>query len=640
MIHLHNISKSYAGKDIITSLTETITKKRTTIVGANGSGKTTLLSIISHEIETDSGEVVISQGKTVHSISQHAAYSLPSLKVDDYLKQFEKSDLLTHLLKKENSILAQIEKSPDDKYLHELHDIQENIKSEEMNSISYISKQHIIEKFAFNHDILSAQTDTLSGGWRIKLLLAAAMIRNPDILLLDEPTNYLDIESTTFLLQWIKQYKGFIVTVSHDHEFLDSVGEETWEIMQGKITKYSGNYSFYLKERISQKKLLEKQREKQLVRLKELTQFIERFRSKANTASRAQSAVKEYNKLKNDLVEVPSFGNTVSFHFPDPIRGGNITFNLENISHSYEKDTPVIRSFSRVIKRGEKIALVGRNGMGKSTLINILSGIIHPSSGELSQYKENRIVTYRQHEAESLPPHLTVSEFMYTITPYDKIPFIRSILASFLFTEDSLDTKITSLSGGEKVRLALLKILMIPATVLLFDEPTTHLDIESRHVLLNYLKNFSETLVFVSHDYHFIEKIADSIIYFEQDSIVQFPGKLSEYTLHHKSSLEIPITKTIKKKEKSNSQSEWLENKKQKQILNKLNKTLSYTEKEIEICEESIKKIENELTNPSINIRELTINLKNLHKNLDKLYLDWENTSQKIEKRAEPFSQE
>ncbi|MCK5808683.1 ABC-F family ATP-binding cassette domain-containing protein [bacterium] len=640
MIHLHNIAKSYAGKDIILPLTETITKKRTTIVGPNGSGKTTILSIISGALEPDFGEVIIPKGKSVHTISQHAAYSLPSMSVISYLEQFEKSEQLSLLLKEEAEILDEIEKDSESPALHKLHEIHEKIEAEEISSISYVSKQDIIEKLSFSEEILAAQTDTLSGGWRIKLLLAAAMMRNPDILLLDEPTNYLDIESTAFLLKWIKQYKGFIVTVSHDHEFLDSVSDETWEIMNGIITKYSGNYSFYLKDRISKRILLEKQREKQLIRLKELSAFIERFRSKANTASRAQSAVKEYDKLTNALVEVPPLSTTVSFSFPKPIRGGDISFTLENSFFSYEATKPIITDLTTVIKRGQKIALVGKNGVGKSTLINILSGIIKPVKGSISSYKQGKIVTYRQHEAESLPPDLTVIDFMHTITPFDKIPSIRSILASFLFLEESLDTKIAALSGGEKVRLALLKLLMIPSTVLLFDEPTTHLDIESRKVLLRYLQNYSETVVFVSHDSHFIENIADTIFYFEKSGIVQFPGKLSEYT-HQQEPQMVKSFKTAPlKKEKTTSQAEWEESKKQKKLFNKLKKIINNIEIEIEVCEKSIEKSEGELTKTGANIRELSLELKNLQKNLDKLYLDWENTSQKIEKLDGIFSQE
>jgi ATP-binding cassette subfamily F protein 3 len=418
------------------------------------------------------------------------------------------------------------------------------------------------------------------------------------------------------------------------------VGEETWEIMNGVVTKYSGNYSFYLKERIYKIKLLEKQREKQLVRLKELTQFIERFKSKANTASRAQSAVKEYNKLKSSLVEIPILANSVSFSFPKPIRGGDISFTLENISHFYEEGKPIITDLSAVIKRGSKIALVGRNGVGKSTLINILSGAIKQVKGTLSQYNQSKIVTYKQHEAESLPPDVTVIDFMYSITPFDKIPSIRSILASFLFLEESLDTKIAALSGGEKVRLALLKLLLIPSTVLLFDEPTTHLDIESRRVLLSYLQDYSETIIFVSHDSHFIENLADTIFYFEKNNIIQFPGTLSEYYSLHSSQTTSVVKKSVVKKKKTPSQTEWIENKKKKQLLNKLKKSISNIESDIEIFETKINFIEKKLTDPSENITELSIKLKNLHKNLDKLYLDWENTSQKIEKLAEPFSQE
>ncbi len=635
MLLLNDISKQYGGQTILNHVTLPLSKNRTALVGMNGSGKSTLMKIIAGLEYADSGDITTKRNSIIEYLPQQATYDFSGT-VYEEVAAWLNSDRFNELSKRESEIISIMENDPepDDSICEELAEIVEELHTLDVKKRRKNSVETILLNLGFSKQDWTRPAKTLSGGWQMRIALARVLVREPDIILLDEPTNYLDISTIDFLADWILKYEGQILLVSHDRDFLNRVVQETWEIFSGNVYIYRGNYDFYLTEKEQRIKVLEKQREKQLDEIKVLNDFYEKNKCNAATAPLAQSKFKLMEKLKSQLIVLPRTPPKVTFRFPSPKRGGEIVAEIESLYHSFG-EIDVIADYKRIISRRERIALVGRNGFGKSTLMNIIGGDMEPVSGECRLGKDIEVSYFRQHEITLLPPEMTVLKFIESVAPFDMMTKVKTLLGCFLFYEDDWDKKISVLSGGEKVRLAFIKMVLEPGNLLLLDEPTTHLDIDSKEILLKTLKDIDATIIFVSHDSHFINSLATSIIYFKgKCDIENFPGSYQEYIDRYGHDI-------IDEDSVGNSAEDQLSQGKidfevQKEIRNKakkLEKEIKNIQKEIENLEAEKIELSRQLSNPECgNHSEVSNKIVTTDKRILKLMEQWEEKSEEFEK--------
>ena len=426
-----------------------------------------------------------------------------------------------------------------------------------------------------------------SGGYQMRIALARILVENPDFLLLDEPTNYLDIEAMTWLEDYLKGFNGGLMVVSHDQEFLDDLVTEVYELFNGKLTRYAGNYTKYTETRNMEIEALEKARKKQEEEMEKTEEFIERFRYKATKAKQVQSRIKMMEKI--ETIEVPGHLKKLHFSFPPSPHSGNDVMVVENLEKKYGDNT-IYKDFSFLVSKGERLAITGRNGAGKSTLLRILagvdkdySGIVKDGAGVIKGY-------FAQDTEKTLNPNNDLIEELETVADTKDQPRLRNMLGAFLFSDDDVFKKVKVLSGGEKSRLALLKILLHPSNLLLLDEPTNHLDINAKDMLLEAIKNYEGTVIFVSHDKHFIKNLATRILYISQDGPEFFTGGYDyfEYKLEEKEAKWKVERSKEKEKVEVKTTSSFQEMKAKRNKIRSLEKELESISKEIESLEHDI----------------------------------------------------
>jgi ATP-binding cassette subfamily F protein 3 len=454
--------------------------------------------------------------------------------------------------------------------------------------------ERILIGLGFKREDFDKQTDTFSGGWRMRIELAKLLLQNNDILLLDEPTNHLDIESIVWFENFLKSYSGAVILVSHDKMFLDNVTNRTIEISLGQIYDYKKPYSEYLLLRsdIKEKQLqAQKNQEKEI---KQTEQLIEKFRYKASKAAFAQSLIKKLDKV--DRIEVDDNDNSVmNIRFPLSIQPGKVVFEVENASKNYG-DKKVLSNVNMLIDRGSKIAFVGQNGQGKTTLAKMLVKEVE-FQGKIKHGHNVQIGYFAQNQAEYLDGNLTVLETMENAANELNRSKVRDMLGAFLFGGEEADKKVKVLSGGERNRLALCKMLLSPFNVLIMDEPTNHLDIASKNVLKQALINFEGTLILVSHDRDFLQGLTDKVYFFKDQKIIEYLGNINEFlsqqNLNNFREAEKKTILTVQ--ENSSSKDNYLQNKQTEKEIKQLKNKLNKFEKEIAKIEEDIKTIETQL---------------------------------------------
>ena len=636
MIRINNISKSFGDRKILDSISITASPGVTALVGLNGCGKTTLFDIISGETLSDDGTIIFPGNSSIVYLRQNAAYNFNSTVISELKISGKLQKELEELQYRESSLIKKIDSSKSNLLeLDELENVQDSINDLEIKINKLPSPESILTNLGFSENQFESPAGNLSGGWQMRLALASLISQNPDIVLIDEPTNYLDIDSIRYFSRWLRNYRGTALVVSHDRHFLNSVSNEVWELFDAKITCYKGNYDNYTCQRDKNLELLKKKRKKQLTEMKELQVFIDKNRTNAATAARAQSRVKMLKKLENELITLPPSVPEMKIDFPDPPKSGKIVATLENITHFYG-DLQIFDRFSTIIESKRKIAVTGRNGYGKTTLLNIIAGKLHPTEGSIEHGHNMDISYFRQDQINDLPLDMTIMEYMESITPFEFFHRINSILASFMFFKDSWDKKILILSGGEKVRLSFIKLILNAGNLIILDEPTTHLDINSRDVLIKALKKLDSTLIFVSHDTYFINSLADTVFYFSSTrNIEKFDGTLSEFFDYRPDeTAEKKIINTLVS-EKSNTINENAVDyeimKRNRNKLKLLERKISDLEKEIETAEKEKNKIIYKLSSGSEDYSELGIKLKNIEIFLEKLVNDWDNALEEIE---------
>jgi ATP-binding cassette subfamily F protein 3 len=597
MLNVHNLSVSFMGTDLFSGITFKLNKgDRIGLIGKNGAGKSTLLKVLSKDIESSGGTMAFDKDVNIGFLRQDIDFVEGRTILEEAYQAFEEIKEIELKLDEINNQLTTRTDYESDSYtqlIQDLTDFQE--RYELLGGYNYQGDtEKILQGLGFQREDFDKLTDTFSGGWRMRIELAKLLLQNNDILLLDEPTNHLDIESIIWLENFLKNYAGAIALVSHDKMFLDNVTNRTIEISLGQIYDYKKPYSQFLELRaeIKEKQLqAQKNQEKEIQQTQKL---IEKFRAKANKASMAQSLIKKLDKVER--IEVDQDDNAVmNVRFAISKEPGKIIVEAENLSKNYGQKQ-VLQNVDLLIERNSKIAFVGQNGQGKSTLAKMMVGEI-PFEGHLKLGHNVQVGYFAQNQSEYLPPEKTVLEIMEDAATDTNRMRVRDMLGAFLFGGDAVDKKAKVLSGGERNRLALCKLLLQPFNVLIMDEPTNHLDIASKNVLKEALKQFNGTLIIVSHDREFLQGLTTTVYGFKDREIKEYLGDIDYFLEQHKmESLRDAEKKTVVVESKSSAKKEAYQlSKEQEKELKKLNNRLSKIETEIAALEAEIEKIDLEL---------------------------------------------
>jgi ATP-binding cassette subfamily F protein 3 len=523
VIQLESASKGYAGERLFRDVSWRIGRgERVGLVGPNGAGKTTLCKVLAGLEELDEGQVSRSRNTTVGYLPQEVAGAVTGSVLAEALSGFAD---VWQLEREMEETAHELGLAPSDALTTRYGDLQQRFESLGGYRLETEARA-ILGGLGFRPGDVTRPLSEFSGGWRMRGALARLLLLRPSLLLLDEPTNHLDLESLTWLETFLADYDGAVVVVSHDRYFLNRMVTSIAELSPAGLTLYPGDYDDYLVEREARHELREAQARQQAKRVAEIERFIERFRYKATKARQVQSRIKMLQRLSP--VEAERAPRRIRFGFPEPPRTGRHVASLRGIHKAYGANV-VYAGVDFDVERGEKVALVGLNGAGKSTLLRMLAGVLTPDRGERTLGPNVAVHYYAQHQLDALDPERTVLEELDAAAPEAVQSRLRGILGAFLFSGDAVDKKVSVLSGGEKARVALAKMLVRPAALLALDEPTNHLDLASREILDAALATFSGTIVFISHDRYFINRVATRIVEIERGVVTSFPGSYDDY---------------------------------------------------------------------------------------------------------------
>jgi ATP-binding cassette subfamily F protein 3 len=527
MIEIKEIEKGYGEKILFSGCSLRLgTRDRTGLVGPNGSGKTTLFRMIAREEQADRGEIIIGRGVHIGYLSQEP---MP-LKGQSLIEEVQSGVKdLTALEDKMRLLEEDIAEEKDAQNLEALAkaygQLEERYARQGGYSLEFRAKA-ILFGLGFREGDLHRSTEELSGGWLMRLTLGKILLSNPDLLLLDEPTNHLDLESLIWLEEFLGETMGTVVVVSHDRDFLNRVVTKILAIEGKKIIPYPGNYDAYVQAREKKKVLQEAALENQRRKVEQTERFIERFRYQATKARQVQSRVKQLGKLER--VEIQDAQKTIRFSFPQPVRSGRLVTELKGLHKAYGP-VKVYSGVDLTLLRGDKVAFIGPNGAGKSTLLKLLARVLDPDEGTIEWGHNVTSAYFAQHQLELLDPSKTVWEEIFSQAKDEPVSFLRGLLGAFLFSGEEVEKKVSVLSGGEKSRLVLAKMLMHPANFLLLDEPSNHLDIAAREVLERALREFKGTLCFITHDRHLINTVANKVLEVNAGRLNVYPGNYEDY---------------------------------------------------------------------------------------------------------------
>ena len=634
MLNVHNLTVSFMGTDLFSGITFKLNKgDRIGLIGKNGAGKSTLLKVLSKDIESSAGTMAFDKDIEIGFLRQDIEFVEGRTILEEAYQAFEEIKEIELKLDAINEQLAtrtDYESEAYSQLIIDLTDLTE--RYELLGGYNYQGDtEKILQGLGFQREDFDKLTDTFSGGWRMRIELAKLLLQNNDILLLDEPTNHLDIESIIWLENFLKSYGGAIVLVSHDKMFLDNVTNRTIEISLGQIYDYKRPYSQFLLLRgeIKEKQLQAQKNQEKEIKQKQL--LINKFKAKASKASMAQSLMKQLDKV--ELIEVDQDDNAaMNVRFAISKEPGKIVVEAEKISKSYG-DKHVLENVDLLIERSSKIAFVGQNGQGKSTLAKMMVGEI-PFEGYLKLGHNVEIGYFAQNQSEHLPPEKTVLEIMEDAATDGNRMRVRDMLGSFLFGGDAVDKKAKVLSGGERNRLALCKLLLSPFNVLIMDEPTNHLDIASKNVLKEALKQFNGTLILVSHDRDFLQGLTSTVFGFKDKVIKEYLGDIDYFLEQHKmENLREAEKRTVVKVDKSTSKKAHELTRDQEKQLRKLKNKLSKIETQISDLETEIAKIDIQLAE---NYDEVSSKPNFFEKykakkaQLESLMSDWEQVEQEV----------
>ncbi|NJB81513.1 ABC-F family ATP-binding cassette domain-containing protein [Wenyingzhuangia aestuarii] len=596
MVNVHNLTVTFNGEDLFSGITFKLEKgNRVGLVGKNGAGKSTLLKVLSKDIPSDGGTLAFDKDIQIGFLRQDIDFIPGRTILEEAYQAFEEIKQIEVELEQINTELAERTDYESEYYVELMHSLEEKTtRYELLGGYNYQGEtEKILQGLGFNREDFGKLTDTFSGGWRMRIELAKLLLQQNDILLLDEPTNHLDIESIIWLENFLRGYAGAVVLVSHDKMFLDNVTNRTIEISLGQIYDYKKPYSEFLllRDEIREKQLQAQKNQEKEIKAKE--ELIERFRYKATKASLAQSLIKQLDKVQR--IEVDGEDNAVmNVRFPLSKEPGKIVVEAEKLSKSYG-NKHVLSNVELMIERGSKIAFVGQNGQGKSTLAKMMVGDTD-YSGHLKLGHNVEIGYFAQNQAEHLDGEVTLLETMENAANDGNRAKVRDMLGSFLFRGDDVDKKVKVLSGGERNRLALCKMLLEPFNVLIMDEPTNHLDIASKNVLKKALENFEGTLILVSHDRDFLQGLTEKVFYFKDKVIKEYLGDLDYFLAEHKlEDMRAAEMKTVVETEKPVEKKAGKLSREEEKELKRIKNRFSKVERSIADLEKEIKKLDNQL---------------------------------------------
>ena len=605
ILQLNGITKYYGAEPILSNIKlEVQSKDRIALVGRNGAGKSTLLKIIAEQLSYDNGEIIKPKGVSIDYMGQDTV-------LESTLSIWEEMMTVFAPLKKMEKELRTLETKmgdPDifndsvqyEKLTKEYDQLQVTFK--DLGGYQYeADTRSILHGFRFSNFDYSTPISSLSGGQKTRLALAKLLLTKPDLLILDEPTNHLDIETLAWLEQFLQGYEGAILIVSHDRYFLDKVVNQVYEVTQKTTVKYTGNYSKYLVQKAERYEKELRQYEKQQDEVAKLNDFIQRNIARASTTKRAQSRRKQLDRM--ELINRPNEGEkSASFSFEIERQSGNEVLNLENVSIGYDEHKYIVQQANLRIKKGESLALVGPNGVGKSTLLKGIVDKLSFKTGTIS-FGSNVMVGYYDQEQANLTSNKTVLNELWDDYPSKPEKEIRTALGNFLFSGDDVLKIVSTLSGGEKARLALAKLMLQKANFLILDEPTNHLDLDSKQVLENALIDYPGTLLFVSHDRYFINRIANKIAELSPEGVEEFLGDYDYYVEKKAEIEEIKELENIKTNEertvKVDKQS-YKQDKEQKKLIRQRTRRIEEIETEVNKLEAAQAENEELLCDPEI----------------------------------------
>jgi len=646
-----NLGLAYSKKTIFRSLNLQVEPgDRIGLVGPNGSGKTSLLRIISGEISSDEGEVWIKSGCSVGFLPQDAGEKISGTILQCVLDSIPSRVLMrAEIEETERRLKVCPGENEQERLAARLAELHNDMGILERDYPGH-GAEKILEGLGFKAKDFGSPVSSLSGGWKIRIALAGILYQNPDLLMLDEPTNHLDMPSVHWLEQFLADFQGAVILVCHDREFLNHQIKRVISFETEGVRSYSGNYDQYMEAREEEIRSLEARARNQEIQVKEAKKFIERFRSKATKARQAQSKIKLLKKI--ELVETHRKAKTIRFSFPEVTPSGRVVLSIQGLSKSFG-DKELYNNINLSILRGEKIAVLGPNGYGKTTLLRIASGEIRGSQGSVSLGHNVDMSYYAQHHSEMLDPNKTVLEEVYQVVPNESVSFVRGICGAFLFSGDDVDKPVKVLSGGEKARVCLAKMLIKPGNFILMDEPTNHLDLMSSEILIDALYEFTGTLLFVSHNQSFINRLATKIWDISEGKILEYPGSLKEYYLHlagMEADQGVPVTQeeTGKRIENAGQISEAKDNKKaiRKEKAEKRNfirsrlrpfeEKVSYLENRISELETREKEIGVMLSDPLVyHDKSRSVSLldeyRHVKEELEENIIKWEDSHNKLE---------
>lgn len=653
-IQFSQVSLAFGDRDILKNVSVNLqTGTKAALTGANGAGKSTLIKVMAGIIKPDSGKRIAEKGTRIAYLPQsgltHHGCTLKG----------EADKAFSFGYEMQNEIDAIGEK------LEKGEGNTENLLLEQSELISKLEEsgwhrrsataESVLLGLGFSHEDLEKQTDEFSGGWQMRIALAKALMQNPDILLLDEPTNYLDIEARTWLEKFLANFKGAFLLVSHDRYFLDVTVNEVYELFNGDLKRYKGNFTHYEQVREVELKTLIAEYEKQQDEIAKLEDFIRRFGVQATKAAQAQERQKQLDKILAQKIEIPESLKKIHFKFPPAPHAGQLVLRTKNLTKSYDGKTNVIENLDLTVENGEMLVVAGRNGSGKSTLLRMLAGVDQVTSGEIILGSGVKIGYFSQDNAETIKGSESVLDYMESHCPTDLIPKLRDMLGAFLFRGDDVFKPLNVLSGGEKSRLALLNLLLRANNLLILDEPTNHLDMHSKDVLMNALKDFGGTVIFVSHDRGFIEGISTRVLELKPGQHREFPGDYKYYMERLEAeesglvgqyeagtgvasttvkSTNVAGTKT--ETEKSEGKLSWEAKKQEEAERRKAEREVSRLEEEIQKAEEEKSSFEEKMSLPEVysngeKAKQVQEKINELSAKIDSLTEQWEKAMENVQ---------
>ncbi|MGN9863825.1 ABC-F family ATP-binding cassette domain-containing protein [Bacillus swezeyi] len=634
ILQVNQLSKSFGADSILTNIKlEVRSRDRIAIVGRNGAGKSTFLKIIAGRLSYEEGEIIKPKDLTMGYLDQHSGLDSKLTIKDELLSVF---DFLKKMEKEMRSIEEQMAHADPDK-LESLMKTYDRLQQEFKDKGGYqyeAEVRSVMHGLGFAGFDDSARVQDLSGGQKTRLALGKMLLTKPDLLILDEPTNHLDIDTLTWLEQYLQNYSGAILIVSHDRYFLDKVVNQVYEISRSQSKKYSGNYSSYLKLKAEQLEKETKLYEKQQDEIAKLQDFVDRNLARASTTKRAQSRRKQLERM--EVMDKPlGDEKSASFRFDIARPSGNDVLRVQGLTISYQDQPPLLRSLAFHIMRGESVALVGPNGIGKSTLLKTLVQKLEPVAGSISTSSHVSIGYYDQEQTE-LTSSKRVLDELWDDYPEMNEKDIRTCLGNFLFSGDDVLKPVHALSGGEKARLALAKLMLQKANFLILDEPTNHLDLDSKEVLENALIDYPGTILFVSHDRYFINRIATKVFELSPERVEEYLGDYDYYTEKKAQQLELEELEKQQAEEQNQSESEkagtkrsYEEEKEWKRKERQRQRRIEEIETRITVIEGKIEQNEELLCEPDIfqdheKVQDIHAENEELNDELEQLLSEWE----------------